>query len=104
VPTDRLQQTVSPELVGHRDGVDGLTGCIQGMDGIEDVRVGRLVEVVGPHDARGRSDGLGLEHHRSEQGLLGREVVRRDAAAACPPRGGDIVRHGHVTFPDMACA
>ena len=94
MPADRLQQTVSPELVGHGDGVDGLTGRVEGMDGIEDVRMRGLVEVVGPHDASGRRDGLGLEHHRPEQGLLGREVVRRDAAAACPPGGGDVVRHG----------
>ena len=87
MPADRLQQAVAPELVGHGDGVDGLAGRVKGMDGVEDVRVRRLVEVVGPHDAGGRGDGLGLEHHRPEQRLLGREVVGRDRGCRVPAGG-----------------
>jgi hypothetical protein len=73
------------------------------VDGVEDVRVRGLVEVVGPHHTGRRGDRLGLEHHCAEQRLLGREVVGRDAAAAGPPGGRDVVGHGYVTFSDTAC-
>jgi hypothetical protein len=54
------------------------------------VGVRRLVEVVGPDDAGGVGDGLLVEHHRPEQGLLGLEVVGRDATGRRGPAGSGV--------------
>jgi hypothetical protein len=81
VATDHVEHAGPAQLVGHGDRVDRLTAGVEGVDGVEDVGVGRLVEVVGPDHAGGVGDGLLVEHHRPEQRLLGLEVVRGDATA-----------------------
>jgi hypothetical protein len=119
VAAHRVEQAVAPQLVGHRDRVDWLAAGVEGVDGVEDVGVGRLVEVVGPQDAGGDGDRLGLEHHGAEQRLFSLEVVGRDAStpggAGRLRRGGHVGDHGDVhprspglgnvrgTYPWMRC-
>ncbi len=95
VAADGREQPVAPQLVGHGHRVDRLARGVQGVDRVEDVGVGRLVEVVGPQHPGGRGDGLGLEHHGAEQRLLRVEVVRgHTAAPGGATRGrGDVVGH-----------
>ena len=82
----RLQQVGPGQLVGHRDRVGRLALGVEGGDGVVDVAVGRLVEVVGVElDLDRGHDGVAAEEHGAEQGLLGLEVVGRDAG---PRRGG----------------
>jgi len=81
VTADHVDHAAAAELVGHRDRVDRLAGRVERVDGVEDVGVGRLVEVVGPQHAGGRGDRLGLEHHGAEQRLFGVEIVRGNATA-----------------------
>ncbi len=103
---DGVEQPGSPQLLGDGDRVGGLAGGRQRGDGLEDVAVGRLVEVLGVEDLRGDGDGVLGEEHRPEEGLLGLEVVGRG-----PPRSGRARNgtglvvdeaHGPPTLPRAA--
>ena len=84
-PADGVEQSGPAELVGHGDRVGRLALGVQGADGVEDVAVGGLVEVVGRAALDAGGDGVAAEQHGAEQGLLGLEVVGRD------PAGGGAV-------------
>ena len=77
---DGLEQAGPPQLVGDGDGVGRLALGVERGDGVEDVAVGRLVEVVDGDDLDGRRDGVARQQHGPEQRLLGLEVVGRDPA------------------------
>ena len=51
---DGVEQAGPAQLVGHRDRVGRLARGVQRADGVEDVAVGRLVEVVGAAASRRR--------------------------------------------------
>ena len=76
--TDRLQKSGPGQLVGDGDRVGGLSPGVEGGDGVEDVAVSRLVEVVHATRLDGRGDGVTGEQHGAEQRLLGIQVVGRD--------------------------
>ena len=75
---DLLEQSSPAQLVGDGDRVGGCAGRVEGADGVEEVLVSRLVEVVGPQTllADG-TDRFAGEQQRAEHRLLRLEVVRR---------------------------
>ena len=73
---DRLEQAGTGQLVGDGDGIGRLAPAVQGGDGVEDVAVGRLVEVVG---------GAGL--HRGGDGVAGQQHGARAGTARRPDCG-----------------
>ena len=79
---DGLEQAGPGQLVGDRDRVGRLPPAVQGGDGVEDVAVGGLVEVVGTAGLYRGGDGVAGQQHGAEQRLLGIQVVRRDAGGA----------------------
>ena len=103
-PADRLQQVGPAQLVGHRDRVGRLALGVERGDGVEDVAVGRLVEVVGVElDLDRGHDGVAAEEHGAEQRLLGLEVVGWDpgarrwrASGRAAGDGVDDLGHGWV--------
>jgi hypothetical protein len=87
--TDGVEQVGAAQLLRDRHRVGRLTRAVQREDRLVDVRVRGLV-VVGGLDAdldRGR-DRVARQQHRAQEGLLGLDVVRRNAPAARrpPPR------------------
>ena len=80
VAADRVEQSGAPELVGDRDRVGRFTLAVERFDRLEDVAVRGLVEVVGPARLEGGRDRVARQQHRTEQRLLGLQVVRRDPA------------------------
>ena len=91
---ERLEQAGAAQLLGHGDRVDRLALLVQRPDRVEDVAVGRLVEVGGVDPGLDRGgDRVAREEHRAEQRLLGLEVVGRDAS------GRDRAHHAHSTGP-----
>ena len=78
----QVEEIGAAQLVGDGDRVDRLADAVQRHDRVVDVGVGRLVE-VGRLDPGlgGGADGVAGEEHRSEQRLLGLQVVRRHPAA-----------------------
>ena len=77
-PADRVEQVSAPQLLCDSDRVDRLAGAVQRGDGLEDVTVRRLVEVVAGHDLDGRRHRGGRQQHRAEQRRLCIEVVGRN--------------------------
>ena len=94
-PTDGVEQTGPPQLVGHGDGVGGLTGRAERGDGVEDVTVRRLVEVLRLEGLGGDGDGVLGEQHRPEERLLGLKVLRGDTPRAARGRWTVVVGEGH---------
>ena len=76
--TDGVEQAGPAQLLGDGDRVGRLTGRRQRGDGLEDVAVGRLVEVLGVEHLGGDGDGVLGQQHRPEERLLGLEVVGWD--------------------------
>ncbi len=76
--TRRVEQPGPAQFVAHRHRVGRLTLVVQDVDGLEDVGMGRLVEVLRPACLHGRGDGVARQEHGPEQGLLGIQVVGRD--------------------------
>ena len=85
---DLLEQPRALQLVGHGDGVDGLTPLHQGLDGREDVPVRGFVEVAGGAGLDADRGGVVGKQHGPEQGLLGIEVVRGHPRTGSGRRGG----------------
>ncbi len=79
---DGIEQVGAAQLLGHGDRIDRLALGRQRGDGLVDVAVGRLVEVVGRERLRRHIDRRARQQHGPEQALLGSEVVRRH-----PPAG-----------------
>ena len=74
---DGVEQLVAAQDVGDGDGVDRVAPAVERQDGVEDVAVGRLVEVVaGDAGLGGHRDGVAGEQHGPQQRLFGIEVVR----------------------------
>ena len=109
---DGVEQARALELVGHRHRVDGLAPLHEGLDGPEDVPVGRLVEVARAAQLDADRRRVVGQEHRPEQRLLGLEVVGRHARAARHGVGGRSQRpgagvvegldHGSPTVPAAA--
>ena len=86
VPPMASSSSLAAQHLGDGDGVDRLAPAVEPADGVEDVAVGRLVEVVADEaDLGGGGDGVLRQQHGAEQRLLGREVVGRDPRST--PRG-----------------
>ena len=100
-PADGVQQARPPQLVSDRDRVGRLTLGVQGGDGVEDVTVGRLVEILRAALLDSRGDRIPREDHRPQQRLLGLEVVRRNSpcGATSPPAAGVVERLNHGRQP-----
>ena len=97
--TELVEEVDAPQLVGDGHRVDRLALAVEREDGVEDVRVGRLVEGGRVEaDLGGRADGVAREEHGPEERLLGLEVVRRDPSCR-PPRGGLERLHHRVVPP-----
>ena len=75
---DVLELASLVELVDERDRVDRLAAGVQGEAGAVDLRMALPVEVGCGEDFADRPDCAGGEHHRTEYGLLGIEVLRRN--------------------------
>jgi hypothetical protein len=73
-----LEERAPLQLLDGRDRIDGIAPAVDLPERVEDLRVRRGVEIGRPHDLDDVGDGLGREHHRPEDRLLGLEVVRRD--------------------------
>ena len=77
---DGVEEVGPPQLFGDRDDVDGLADAGQDTDGLEDVLVGRLVEVAGGDVELGDGcDGVSGQQQRTEERFLRGEVVRGHA-------------------------
>ena len=120
---ETLEQPGAVERLGDRDRVDRLARAVERDDRVEDVRVRRLVEVLGSHDLDRVGDRVARQQHRAEQRRLGRDVVRgdagvdrsgwdrghhRDARGAAVPGGVPVVgalrsRHGGQTLAVVSC-
>ena len=86
---DGVEQARPAQLVGDGHRVGRLAGAVERGDGLVDVAVGGLVEVVGPQALGRHGDGVLGQEHRPQEGLLGLEVVRGDPAGT-----------GRVASPD----
>ena len=70
------------QFVGNGRGVGTLAPGVQRADGVEYVRVARLVEIVGRDVSLERgSHRVGRQQHRAQERLLGLQVVRGDPGA-----------------------
>jgi hypothetical protein len=82
---DGIEHAGPAQRLGDSDRVGRVTLGVEGGDGVEDVAVGRLVEVVGRQlDLDRGDDGVAAEQHGAEQRLLGLDVVRGHPGAGCP--------------------
>ena len=80
------------QRVGDGDGVGRLTLAVEGLDRLVDVPVGRLVEVGGVDVLLDCSrDRIARKQHRSEERLLGLEVVGRNPPHLARRRADSIV-------------
>ncbi len=85
--TDLVEETVAAQLVGNRDDVDRLAAGHQPTHRRVDVLVRRLVEVLNVHTQLGDlANHLARQQQRTEEALLGTEVVRWHATVATPRR------------------
>ncbi len=104
----RIQHAEAAQLLGNRDEIGRMPVHVERGDGREDVRVGRLVEVLGADLLDHDRDGVTRKQHGAEHRLLGIEIVRRYPRAArarnrrgrpCDspaPRGvGNWLQNGH---------
>ena len=81
-PTDLGQQAGPAQLVGDGDRVGRGARRVQRPDGVEDVAVGRLVEVGrAERHLADHADRLTRQQQGAEHRLLGLDVVRRDPPA-----------------------
>ena len=64
---DGLEQAGPAQFVGDGDRVGRLALAVQRVDGLEDVTVRRLVEVVGRTQFDRGGDGVARQEHRSEE-------------------------------------
>ena len=78
LPAHVLELASLVELVDERDRVDRLAARVQREAGAVDLRVALPVEVRRGEDFADRPDCAGGEHHRTEYGLLGIEILRRN--------------------------
>jgi hypothetical protein len=96
VPAHLLEGPAALELLHRGDRVDGIAAAVDLAQGVEDLRVRAPIEVGGTHDLDDVGDRVGREHHRSEHGFLGLEVLRghplRPGLRPDPP---DVVRSPH---------
>ena len=103
----QVVQVGAAQFLGDGDGVDRLALRVQGADGVVDMAVDGLVEVVGAQvDVDGRGDGVARQQHGAEERLLGLQVVGRHAAdtALATPGVVDGLHHGLPTFTHAPCA
>ena len=100
--TDGIEQTRSAEFFGHRDRVGWFACSGQRRNGVEDVCVSRLIEVVGrQHFGRDRDRFFGKKHG-TEQGLFGLEIVGRDPTSPSRAVGGSgfvVLTHEGSSLP-----
>src|SRR5438045_2021049 len=74
---DGVERSGPSQLLGDGDRVGGLARAVERGDGLEDVGVRRLVEVVDADRFYRGCDRVLRQQHRAEQRLLGLQVVRR---------------------------
>jgi hypothetical protein len=78
--TDVIENARTTKFFGHRDGVNRLAGSEQQPDGLVDVLMSRLVEVTRIEAQFGHAaHGIPGEQKGAQEGLFGRQVVRRHA-------------------------
>jgi len=71
------QLTAPLQLRGHRDGDGGLAAAVEIEDAVVDRLVRGTVEVVRAQDLDDVGDRVLGQQHPAEDGLLGRQVLRR---------------------------
>ena len=100
--TDGLEQTGTTEFLGNGDRVGWFTAGRQRSNGIKDVCVRWLIEVVGrQHFGRDRDRFFGKKHG-AEQGLFGLEIVGRDPTSPSRAVGGSgfvVLTHEGSSLP-----
>jgi hypothetical protein len=80
---DLVEQAGAAQLVGDGDRVGRRARGVEGPHGIEDVLVGRAVEVLGAQPLLAdRTDGVARQQQGAEDGLLGLQVVGRHPPGA----------------------
>ena len=100
--TDGIEQTGSTEFFGHRYRVGRFTGSRQRGDGIEDVRVCRLIEVVGRQRFGRDRYCFFRKQHGAEKRLFSLEVVGRDPTGPSRAVGGSgfvVLTHEGSSLP-----
>ena len=105
---------MAPELVGHGDDVDRARRRVDRANGVEDLLVGRVVEVADLQSGfADDTDRITRQQQRAEHRLLGLQVVRRDppcrSLRTSRPLGsvdGKVCRasHGGTTLSAQRCA
>ena len=97
---DLVERAALIEAVAHRDLVDWLGALVEIEHRREDLAVPAAVEVLGLEHLGGLGDGRLREQHCAEHGLLGVEILRRQAPRDVLPLG----RAAHCVAPPPRAA
>ena len=100
--TNGIEQTRTAEFFGHRYRVGWFACSRQRGNGIEDVRVSRLIEVVGRQDFGRDRHCFFRKQHGAKKRLFSLEVVGRDPTGPSRAVGGSgfvVLTHEGTSLP-----